>query len=121
MIIATGLQVSFCLELIEELKKQKKEFKLISLHTLKPIQKDVLLKEIEGIKSIFTIEEHSIIGGLGAVIAEILAESDWQGKFRIIGIPDEYSSCAGSVDYLRKKYYLDKEAIIIKILKEIKK
>jgi len=120
LIIATGIQVTFCLDLIEELREQGKGFKLISLHTLKPIQKESLLKEIEGIKRVFTIEEHSVIGGLGAVMAEILAESDWQGKFRIIGIPDEYPSCAGSVDYLRKKYYLDKEAIMSKILKEIK-
>lgn len=120
LIIATGIQTVFCLDLIEELKKQGKNFKLISLHTLKPIQKSALLKEMKGIKIIFTIEEHSVIGGLGAVVSEILAESDWQGKFRIIGVPDGCPSCAGSVDYLRKKYYLDKETIMEKILKEIK-
>ncbi len=121
LIVASGLQAGFCLEVAQFLKKQGKDFKVISLHTLKPILKAPLLKEMKGINNIFTVEEHSVIGGLGAAVAEILAESDWQGKFRILGVPDEYPNCAGSVDYLRKKYSLDKEMIIKKILKETKK
>lgn len=121
LIIANGVEVSFCLELAEELVKQGKNFKVINLHTLKPINKKELLKEIKGIKKIFTIEEHSVIGGLGGALSEILAESDWQGQFRIIGVPDIFSSCIGSVDYFRKLYSLDKKSIIKTILKEIKK
>jgi aspartate carbamoyltransferase regulatory subunit len=87
-IIASGLQVSFCLEIVEELKKIGKRFKLINLHTLKPIDKKSLLKQIKGIKKVLAVEEHSVIGGLGGAISEILAESDWRGQFKIIGIPD---------------------------------
>jgi len=120
LIISTGIQTGFCLEITEELKKKGKKFKLLNFHTLKPIDKKSLLKEIKGIKKIFTIEEHSVIGGLGAAIAEILAESDWQGRFRIIGIPDEYPACVGSADYFRHKYSLNKANLIKKILSQIK-
>jgi len=117
LIIASGVQASFCLEIAGELKKNGQRFKIISLHTLKPIDKKTLFRETKGIKKIFTIEEHSVIGGLGAALAEILAESGWQGKFKIIGVPDEYAPCVGDSDYLRKMYSLDKENIIKEILK----
>jgi transketolase len=115
-IIATGLEVSSCLEVLEKLRDKGHIFKLINLHTLKPIKKDDLLKEIKEIKKIFTVEEHNITGGLGAAVAEILAESSWQGSFKIIGIPDEYPKEIGSADYLRKKYRLDAEQITKYIL-----
>jgi transketolase len=115
-IIATGVEVNSCLEVIKKLKDNGLSFKLINAHTLKPIDKEKLLAEIKGIKNVFTVEEHSVIGGLGGAVAEILAESDWQGSFKIIAIPDEYPSEIGSADYLRKKYRLDAEQITTQIL-----
>ncbi len=121
LIVSHGVETAFCLEIAGELAQKGKNFKVVSLHTLKPINKKELLKEIKGIKNIFTIEEHSVIGGLGGALSEVLAESDWQGKFRIIGVPDIFPSCAGKMDYLKKLYSLDKESIVKNILKEIKK
>lgn len=120
VIIGTGLQVGFCLEAAENLRNLGYNFKLISLHTLKPINKDALLKEIKEIKNIFTVEEHNIVGGLGGTVAEILAEAGWQGNFKRIGIPDEYSSEIGNQDYLCQKYQLTPEGITELILKKIK-
>lgn len=121
VIIATGVQVSFCLGAIRTLRLKGKQFKLISLHTLKPINKKALLSELTGIKNVFTVEEHSAIGGLGGAVAETLAESQWQGNFKIIGFPDEYPKTIGSPEYLRHKYSLDEEKITKKILNEITK
>lgn len=120
-VIATGLEVHSCLEAVRKLKDSGLRFKLINVHTLKPIDKGRLLAEIKGIKNVFTVEEHSIIGGLGGAVAEILAESDWQGNFKIIGIPDEYLSGIGSPDYLREKYLLGAEQIVGQVLKGMKK
>lgn len=120
VIIGTGPQVAFCLEAVEKLKNLGYNFKLLSLHTLKPINRDALLKEIEKVKRVFTVEEHNIIGGLGGAVAEILTESDWQGKFRRIAVPDEYSSEIGSQEYLCRKYQLTPEGIVEFILKQIK-
>jgi len=120
VLISTGNQVGISLEVVEKLKKLGYSFKLINLSTLKPIDRKLLLKELEGFNKIFTVEEHNIIGGLGSLIAEILAESNWQGEFKIIAVPDEYPSEVGSQDYLRKKYQLDAEQVSNNILKRLK-
>jgi len=119
-IIATGIYLGLAMEIIERLKEMGCNFKLISLHTLKPIDREALLKELEGEKTVFTLEEHNIIGGLGSAVAEILAESDWQGKFKRIAIPDKYSSKVGEAEYLRQDFGLVKEKITEQILKEYK-
>ena len=119
--IATGIQVNICLEAAEKLKKMGYDFKVISLHTLKPINKESLLNEVKGIKKVFTVEEHNIIGGLGSAVAEILMESDWQGDFKRIAVSDEYPSEIGSAEYLRKKYHLDTEQITSYVLNQIRK
>ncbi len=120
-IIASGAQVEASLEATEKLEKLGYKIKLINVHTLKPINKEELLKEVKEIKNIFTIEEHNIIGGLGSIIAEILAESSWQGIFKRVAVPDEYPSVIGSANYLRKKYKITEEEISEFILKQIKK
>lgn len=116
VIIATGSQVGLCMEAVEKLKDSGYNLKLLSLHTIKPINKESLLKEIKG--QVFTVEEHNIIGGLGSAVAEILAEAGWQGSFKRLGVPDEYPSKVGSPGYLRKKYQLDSEGIAEFILKQ---
>ncbi len=121
LIIATGVNVGLGLEVVEKLKDLNYNFKLISLHTLKPINREDLLKEISGIDKVFTLEEHSIIGGLGSSVAEIISESDWNGFFERIAIPDQHSSKIGNSDYLRAEYKLDAENIIKNILNKIKK
>ncbi len=120
VIIGTGPQVVFCLKAVEKLKNLGYNFKLLSLHTLKPINKEALLKEIKEAKNIFTVEEHNIIGGLGSAVAEILTEAGWQGNFKRIGVPDEYSPEVGSTEYFCKKYKIDLEGIVEIILKQIK-
>lgn len=112
VIIGTGPQLLSCQQALEKLKSLGHNFKLLSLATLKPIDKEALLKEIREAKKIFTVEEHNIIGGLGTAVAEILAESDWQGEFRRIALPDKYPSEIGSQEYLCKKYKLDSEGIV---------
>jgi transketolase len=121
LIIATGVNVGLGLEVVEKLKELNYNFKLISLHTLKPINKEALLKEIGEIDKIFTLEEHNIIGGLGSSVAEIVSESDWNGFFERIAIPDRYPSKVGSSDYLRAENKLDVGSITENILSKIRK
>jgi len=118
LIIASGLQAGFSLEAANELEKNGHNFKVISLHTIKPIDKKDILSHAKGINKIFVFEEHSIFGGVGSALAEIFLEAGWQGKFKSIGVPDEFSKDIGTADYLRKKYLIDKEGIIKIILKE---
>ena len=115
LIIATGILVNLGLEIAEKLKEKGYNFKLISLHTLKPIDKETLLKELFNYNLIFTLEEHNIIGGLGSAIAEILAENNWQGKFERLAIPDRYCPEIGDTEYLRRIFGLVTNKIIEKI------
>lgn len=120
-IIATGILVDLGGEIIEKLKEKGYNFKLISLHTLKPINKEALFKELADSKLIFTLEEHNIIGGLGSAVAEIISESDWQGKFERLAIPDKYCSEVGKTEYLRRSFGLVLDKILDKILKALQK
>ncbi|MCX6764118.1 MAG: 1-deoxy-D-xylulose-5-phosphate synthase [Candidatus Nealsonbacteria bacterium] len=116
-IITTGVLLKVGRDVVNKLEKFGYNFKLISIHTLKPIDKKILLEEIKDKKIIFTLEEHSVVGGLGAAVAEILAESDYLGFFKIIGIPDEYSLEIGDTKYLHQKYGFVPEEIVNQILK----
>lgn len=121
IIIATGIFVEIGLELIEKLKQSGYNLKLLSMHTLKPINRKSLLKELEGQKLVITLEEHNILGGLGSAIAEILIESDCRGRFKTFGIPDEYSREVGNAEYLRKNCGLSVEEINGQILRLLEK
>jgi len=95
VIISTGTLVGKLMD--------ARDYKLIEIHTLKPIDRQALLKEIESFSKIITVEEHNIVGGLGTAVAEILAESNWRGEFKRIGVPDKFPREVGSRDYLLEK------------------
>ena len=119
LIIASGLQAGFSLQVANELKKQGHDIKVVSMHTIKPINKKNILELSENIKNIFLFEEHSNLGGAGSAVAEILLGAGWKGKFKVFGVPDEFSKDIGTADYLRSKYLLDEDGILKTLLKEI--
>lgn len=95
----------------KQLKEQGRKPYLISMHTVKPIDKSLITGLIDKGIEIQTMEEHSIIGGLGSAIAEIIAERGKGIKFKRIGVPDEFSHYIGSQKYIKKQfglYYGDK-------------
>jgi len=115
-IVATGALVHLALEAAEDLKKQKISARVINIHTIKPIDQDIILKAAKETKAIITAEDHSIIGGLGSAVAEILTEN-YPIKMKRIGINDQFGQ-SGKPDELYKKYGLTKENIIknVKVL-----
>jgi len=119
LVIGIGLQSVFCLELAKELKDV--DLKVVNIHTLKPIDTKAFLQQAQSFEKIFTVEEHGVIGGLGSAVAELLAQSDWQGKLHMLGMADMFSPVIGSSDYLRSQYGLDKGGIKKIILENIKK
>ncbi len=90
---------------------------LISMHTIKPLDIKLLERCLKTSKAIFTIEEHSIVGGLGSAVAEVLLELGYKGIFRRFGLPDRYGPYIGKTEYLRKKYRLTPKAIANSILR----
>ena len=120
VIIAIGLCVGMGIEILKKLKEIGYDFKLISFHTLKPIDKRAFLTEVKDSKAIFTIEEHNIIGGLGTAVAGILMEAGYKGIFKMFGLPDKYFSETGDRQYLNQKCGLTVEQITKEILTKIK-
>lgn len=118
-IIATGALVHLAMEAAEELKKQKISARVINIHTIKPIDKDLILKAAKETKAIITAEDHSIIGGLGSSVSEILSEN-YPIKIKRIGINDTFGE-SGKPDELYQKYGLTKENIIKEVKKLINK
>jgi len=99
------------------------EVNLISTHSIKPFDYQELENILKQKKYIFTIEEHSKIGGLGSVVAEYIAESKYFPIFKRFGLPDEYSHYVGGQSYIRTKLGFNEDVIsdeIAKIYKEEK-
>lgn len=87
-IIGTGETVAHCLEAGKMLKEKGVHARVLDMHSIKPFDKDAVLKAARETGRIVTAEEHSIYGGLGAIVAEITAQ-ECPVKMRILGVPDE--------------------------------
>ena len=118
-IIANGAIVHNCIKASEELKKENINPTIINMHTVKPIDQDLILKETKNCKYIFTVEEHNIIGGLGSAVADVITNLNLKPKLIKLGIDDQYPK-AGSYNYLKDKFNLSTNGIFNTIKKEIK-
>lgn len=87
-----------------QLEEKGKSVTLVSFPTIKPLDKDYIVKLICRKIPIITLEEHNIIGGLGTAIAEVIADYGQQVYFKRIAIPDQYSHYVGNQNYLREKF-----------------
>lgn len=118
-IIATGHMVQESLHAAQTLKEQGISIAVINMHTIKPLDKDIILKYALKCKAIVTVEEHSIIGGLGSAVAEVLAENNTNIKFLRIGINDKFGK-SGSPAELFEEYGISSSCIAKKCLGLIK-
>lgn len=116
-ILSTGNMLETAMIVSGNLERNGLNASVVSMHTVKPIDINLIKELADTGKPIFTIEEHSMIGGLGSAVSEILAELDCNIPFKKIGLPDEYCPIVGSQKYLRKTLGLDVDSIY-KIIKE---
>lgn len=87
-LIGTGETVWHCLQAATRLKEQGVAARVIDMHTLKPFDSEAVLEALRETGTILTVEEHSVSGGLGSCVAELMAQ-EGMGKLKILGIPDE--------------------------------
>lgn len=118
-LLVSGSLLPMGKDVVDFLRLKGIEATLISLPTLKPIDKPLILGEIRRTRKIFTLEEHSIIGGLGSTVSEIIAESGLGVKFIRFGVADKFTKTGGSHDYLLKINGLSKEHISKKITESL--
>ena len=117
-IIATGLCVSEALDAAEKLAEQGIDAQLINIHTIKPLDEELVIAAAKKTGRLFTVEEHSVIGGLGAAVCECLSEH-YPAKVTRIGVKDVFGE-SGPAKELLHKYELDAEGITKRILSEMK-
>lgn len=104
--VATGETVYPALAAARELEEDGLSSRVISMHTIKPLDTDVLLRAARECRAIVTVEEHSVFGGLGEACAAVLMQADLRCRFRIVGFPDEYM-VAGSQAEIFEHYGID--------------
>lgn len=113
-IIATGVTVPEAIKAMEELKEKGVNVRVIDMHTIKPIDKEIIIKSAKETKKIITVEDHNIIGGLGSAVCEVLSEN-YPTQVVRMGINDRFG-ISGKAEELLKYFEIDKDSIIKKIL-----
>jgi transketolase len=111
-LISTGALLHTALRAADHLAAEGWEARVLSMHTIKPLDEDAVLKAAQETQAIATLEEHSVIGGLGSAVAEVLAEAGAATPFKRLGLPSAFSPHIGSQEYLLGRHGLTDEAIV---------
>lgn len=117
-IIATGLMVYEALKAADMLKEEGISAGVVNIHTIKPIDKELICKVAENSGILMTVEEHSVIGGLGSAVSEVVTEC-YPVPVIKIGVNDEYGHSGPAADLL-KEFGLCAENIADKVRKTLK-
>jgi len=97
--VATGEAVLPCVEAAKLLEKDHNiSCKIVSIHTIKPLDNELLLASAANGKPIITVEEHSIYGGLGEAVASLLFQNGFSNKFKIVGLPDDHTVSGSQIE-----------------------
>ena len=121
-LISTGGLLETAVQAADALRAAGFGARVLSMHTVKPLDSDAVLAAARETGAIFTLEEHSVAGGLGGAVAELLAESG-EGTivFKRFGLPSAFSSVVGSQEYLRAQHGLSAESLASAIRSRLEK
>lgn len=112
-IFATGVTVSEALKAQEQLAMEGINVRVVDIHTIKPIDKETIIKCAQETKRLISVEDHNVIGGLGSAISEVLTEN-CPCKLERMGIPDTFGK-SGKAEELLQYYKIDSNAIVEKL------
>ena len=115
-VFATGSTVSIALEAQQELKEKGINIRVVDLYSIKPVDKEEIVRCAKETEKIVTIEDHSVIGGIGSIVSNVLAEL-YPKKVEKIGINDTFGK-SGKWTEVYKYFGLTKESIMYKFLEE---
>lgn len=110
LIIAAGQLVSEALDCAEELEKEGYSVEVIDMFTIKPLDEKLLIKEAKGKSKIVTIENHSIYGGLGSAVSEVIAENGISMPVKRIGVKEKFGQ-VGTAEFLQEEFGLTAKQI----------
>ena len=116
-LVSTGGMLPVALDAADALQRRGVSARLVSMHTIKPLDVAAVESANESTGAIVTLEEHSVTGGLGSAVAEALCEMPGRAvPFLRSGLPSEFVDTVGDQAYLRKRYGLDAEAVTSRVL-----
>ena len=118
-IVATGIMVDSALGAAEKLSAEGVDAEVINICTIKPIDRDIIVKSAKKTGKVVTCEEHSVIGGLGSAVCEVLSE-DCPTPVKRIGMQDVFGESGSAAD-LVKKYGFDAEGVFKSVMEFVKK
>ncbi len=120
-IFATGNMLETALEVRRILEAEKIESDVISMHTIKPLDRGLVIRKARQRKMLVTIEEHNIIGGLGSCLSDVITEEGLKVRLEKFAIKDRYSDIVGGHEYLRRYFGLTARQISKRIKREFLK
>lgn len=110
--ICSGVTVKYAIEASSRILKEcGKKIRVIDMHTIKPIDRDAVLKAAKT-NNVVVAQDHNTIGGLGSMVASVIVESGCQTRFKVLGIPDDFV-VMGHAPYLYHKYAYDSEGLYV--------
>jgi len=118
LLVSTGITTRLALEAADILAKQGVSTSVLHIHTIKPLDEDKLRESMRAVKVIISIEEHTIMGGLGSAVAEVLAETGFNQpkKFSRLAFPDIFLEEYGSQDTSMKRFGITSENAVEKAM-----
>lgn len=119
LIITAGELLSDVLDAQEELKAKGINCEVIDMFTIKPLDEELIKKEVKGKKAVLTVENASVYGGLGSAVNDVLVNCEEKVHVKNMGVKDEFGQ-VGSVDYLKKVFHLTKQDIIEEVERLVK-
>jgi len=121
-LMSTGNMLETVCAVADDLEKAGISTKLISMHTVKPVDKELIMDTFNKVDYIFTIEEHHLLGGLGSAVAELISENLLNRKtvFKQMGVDDVFCREIGDQNYMRGLFGLSREQIFSEIMRTIK-
>jgi transketolase len=121
-IISTGGLLNNAVLAADALEQRGVRTRVVSMHTLKPLDEAAVLAAAQETGALFTLEEHSILGGLGSAVAEVLAESDApHAPFRRLGVPSHFAPRVGTQEYMLSEHGLAPPQIVETVTRVLSK
>jgi len=121
-LVTTGGMLETAVKVADALHRAGLQTRLLSMHTVKPLDANAVLAAAHETGAVFTLEEHSVVGGLGGAVAELLAEaSEGSIVFKRFGLPSAFSSVVGTQEYLRAQHGLSAEFLAAAIRSTLEK
>jgi transketolase len=111
-LISTGGMLGTAMQVVDLLGEAGMQTRLLSMHTVRPLDTAAIERAVCETGAVFTLEEHSVVGGLGGAVAEFLAENrEVPVVFKRFGLPSEFSCFVGSQEYMRARHGLSAAAV----------